>query len=150
MKVYLKTLTIDINGLFVWTLGSVIPVIQLIWALKKLFVSYLSITWIITRFLQFYCVIMSVDQYWVLSTYPAEKTRSRSLQSLLHFKLNRGEPPLLTYFVGWQGDQICCYQICGFISFLICLINYVWWRRWQRSEFTPEPEWLGWESWRPE
>ena len=36
----------DIKGLFVWTLGSVIRVIQLISTLKKLFVSYLSITWI--------------------------------------------------------------------------------------------------------
>ena len=36
----------DIKGLFGWTLGSVIRVIQLIWTLKKPFVSYLSITWI--------------------------------------------------------------------------------------------------------
>ena len=40
-------------------------------------------------------------------------------------------------------------QICGFISFLICLINHMWWRRWQSREFTPEPEWSGWGSWRP-
>ena len=36
----------DIKGLFGWTLGSVIRVIQLIGTPKKLFVSYLSITWI--------------------------------------------------------------------------------------------------------
>ena len=42
----------DIKGLFVWTLGSVIRVIQLISTLKKLFVSYLSITWIMTRWIQ--------------------------------------------------------------------------------------------------
>ena len=57
---------------------------------------------------------------------------------------------LLTYFVGWRGAQICCYQICGLISFLVCLIRHVWWRRWQRSEFTSEPEWLGWGGWRSE
>ena len=33
-------------GLFVWTLGSVIRVIRLIWTLKKTFVLYLSVTWI--------------------------------------------------------------------------------------------------------
>ena len=42
----------DIKGLFVWTLGSVIRVIQLMSTLKKLFVSYLSITWIMTRWIQ--------------------------------------------------------------------------------------------------
>ena len=36
----------DIKGLFGWILVSVIQVIQLIWTLKKPFVSYLSITWI--------------------------------------------------------------------------------------------------------
>ena len=45
--------------------------------------------------------------------------------------------------------NFCNYIFC-FISFLICLINHVWWRRWQRSEFTPEPEWSGWGSWKPE
>ena len=39
----------NIKGLFVWTLGSVI---QLISILKKLFVSYLSIAWIMTRWIQ--------------------------------------------------------------------------------------------------
>ena len=34
--------------------------------------------------------------------------------------------------------------------FLICLINHVQWRRGQRSEFTPDPEWSGWRIWRPE
>ena len=42
----------DIKSQFVWTLGSVIRVIQLISTLKKLFVSYLSITWIMTRWIQ--------------------------------------------------------------------------------------------------
>ena len=42
----------DIKGLFVWTLGSVIRVIQLISTLKKLFVSYLPITWIMTHWIQ--------------------------------------------------------------------------------------------------
>ena len=37
---------------FVWTLGSVIQVIQLISTLKKLFVSYLSITWIMNHWIQ--------------------------------------------------------------------------------------------------
>ena len=39
----------DIKGLFVWVLGSVIRVIQLISTLKKLFLSYPSITWIMTH-----------------------------------------------------------------------------------------------------
>ena len=42
----------DIKGLFVWTLGSVIRVLQLIWTLKKLFLSYLSITWTMTHWIQ--------------------------------------------------------------------------------------------------
>ena len=42
----------NINGLFVWTLGSVIRVIQLISTLKKLFVLYLTITQIITHWIQ--------------------------------------------------------------------------------------------------
>ena len=42
----------DIKGLFVWTLGSVIRVIQLMSTLKKLFVSYLSITWIMTHWMR--------------------------------------------------------------------------------------------------
>ena len=42
----------DMNGLFVWTLGSVIQVIQLISTLNKLFVSHLSITWIMTYWIQ--------------------------------------------------------------------------------------------------
>ena len=42
----------DIKGLFVWILGSVIRVIQLISTLKKLFVSYFSITWIMTHWTQ--------------------------------------------------------------------------------------------------
>ena len=41
-----------IKGLFVWTLGSVIRVIQLISTLKKLFVSCLSISWIMIHWLQ--------------------------------------------------------------------------------------------------
>ena len=46
--VYLKTHMMNIKGLFIWTLGSVIQVTQLISTRKKLFVSYLSITWIMT------------------------------------------------------------------------------------------------------
>ena len=46
--VYLKIHMMDIKGLFIRTLGSVIRVTQLISTLKKLFVSYLSITWIMT------------------------------------------------------------------------------------------------------
>ena len=42
----------DMNGLFVWTLGSVIQVIRLISTLNKLFVSHLSITWIMTYWIQ--------------------------------------------------------------------------------------------------
>ena len=42
----------DMKGLFVWTLGSVIQVIQLISTLNKLFVSHLSITWIMTYWIQ--------------------------------------------------------------------------------------------------
>ena len=42
----------DIKGLFVWTLGSVMRVIQLISILKKLFVSYFSITWIVAHWIQ--------------------------------------------------------------------------------------------------
>ena len=42
----------DIKVLFVWTLGSVTGVIQLIWKLKKPLVSYLSITWIMTHWIQ--------------------------------------------------------------------------------------------------
>ena len=42
----------DMNGLFVWTLGSVIQVIQLISTLNKLFVLHLSITWIMTYWIQ--------------------------------------------------------------------------------------------------
>ena len=38
--------------LFVWTLGSVIPVIQLISTLKKRFVSHFSITWVMTHWIQ--------------------------------------------------------------------------------------------------
>ena len=41
----------DIKGLFVWTLESVIRVIQLISTLKKLFLSYPSITWIMTHWI---------------------------------------------------------------------------------------------------
>ena len=43
---------LDIKGLFVWSLGSVIRVVQLISTLKKLFVSSLSITWIMTQWIQ--------------------------------------------------------------------------------------------------
>ena len=39
LKVYLKTHMMDIKGLFVWTLGSVMRVIQLISTLKALFLS---------------------------------------------------------------------------------------------------------------
>ena len=42
----------DTKGLFVWTLGSVIRMIKLISTLKKLFVSYLSITCIMTHWIQ--------------------------------------------------------------------------------------------------
>ena len=42
----------DMNGLFVWTLGSVIQVIQLISTLKELFISCFSITWIVTHWIQ--------------------------------------------------------------------------------------------------
>ena len=42
----------DIKGLFVWAVGYVIRVIQLISTLKKLIVSYLSIIWIMTNWIQ--------------------------------------------------------------------------------------------------
>ena len=42
----------DIKGLFVWTLGSVIRVIQLISTLKNLFVSHFSIALIRTHWIQ--------------------------------------------------------------------------------------------------
>ena len=42
----------DIKSLFVWTLRSMIRVIQLISTLKKLFLSYLSITWIMIHWVQ--------------------------------------------------------------------------------------------------
>ena len=42
----------DVKGLFVWALESVIRVIQLISTLTKLFLSYLSITWIMTHWIQ--------------------------------------------------------------------------------------------------
>ena len=42
----------DINDLFFWILESVIRVIQLVSAPKKLFVSYLSITWVTTHWIQ--------------------------------------------------------------------------------------------------
>ena len=65
----------DIKGLSVWTLGSVIRVIQLYSTLKKQFVSYPSITWIMphwvvmTGFLQlleslgsqFYLFLISIS-----------------------------------------------------------------------------------------
>ena len=41
----------NIKGLFVWTRESVIRVVQLISTQKKLFVSYLSITWIMTHWI---------------------------------------------------------------------------------------------------
>ena len=40
------------KGLLVWTPGLVVRVIQLIWTLEKTFVSYLSITWIVTHWIQ--------------------------------------------------------------------------------------------------
>ena len=52
----------DIKGLFVWTLGSVIRVIQLISTLKKLFVLYLSITWIMTDWIHGNNRILTVTQ----------------------------------------------------------------------------------------
>ena len=52
VNVYLKTNMMDINGQFVWTLGSVIREIQLISTLKKLFVLYLSVTWMTTHSIQ--------------------------------------------------------------------------------------------------
>ena len=42
----------DVKGLFVWALESVIRVIQLISTPTKLFLSYLSITWIMTHWIQ--------------------------------------------------------------------------------------------------
>ena len=54
--------------LFVWTLGSVIRVIQLILTLKKLFVSYLSITWIMTHWVQGNNRILSITRNtWITS-----------------------------------------------------------------------------------
>ena len=53
---------IDIKGLFVWSLESVILVIQLISTLKKLFVSYLSITWITTNWIQGNNRILTITQ----------------------------------------------------------------------------------------
>ena len=47
-----KTHMMDIKGLFVRTLGSMIQVIQLISTLKKLFVLYFSVTWIMTHWIQ--------------------------------------------------------------------------------------------------
>ena len=60
----------DIKGLFVWILGSVIRVIQLISTLKKLFVSYFSITWIMTHWTQGNIFLVSISftytsQNWV-------------------------------------------------------------------------------------
>ena len=52
LKFILKVHLMDIKCLFVWTLESVIQVIQLIWKLKKPFVSYLSITWIMIHSIQ--------------------------------------------------------------------------------------------------
>ena len=54
LKFILKAYMMNIKGLFVWTLGSVIRVIQLIWTwrLKKPFVSYLLITWIMAYWIQ--------------------------------------------------------------------------------------------------
>ena len=58
----------DIKCLFVWTLGSVIWVIQLILTLKKLFVSYLSITWIMTHWVQGNNRILSITRNtWITS-----------------------------------------------------------------------------------
>ena len=42
----------DIKCLFVWTLRSVIRLIQLISILKKLFASYLSITWVMAHWIR--------------------------------------------------------------------------------------------------
>ena len=38
----------DIEGLLVWTLGSLIRVIQLIWKLKKWFVTWIMTYWILS------------------------------------------------------------------------------------------------------
>ena len=71
----------DINGLFVWALGSVIRAIQLIWTLKKIFDLYLSVNWImmthwahsnnkiltITRitWITLFLFIPCLDQFWL-------------------------------------------------------------------------------------
>ena len=53
---------------FVWTLGSVIQVIQLISTLKKLFVSYLSITWIMNHWIQGNNRILTITRItWITS-----------------------------------------------------------------------------------
>ena len=52
----------DIKGLFVWTLGSVIRVIQLISTLKNLFVSHFSIALIRTHWIQGKIRILAVTR----------------------------------------------------------------------------------------
>ena len=60
----------DIQGLFVWTLGSVIRVIQLISTLKKLFVSYLSITGITTHWVQGNNRILTITRITWITRFP--------------------------------------------------------------------------------
>ena len=60
----------DIKGLFVWTLESVIRVIQLIWTLKKTFVSYLSITWIMTNWIQGDNRILTITRITWITRFP--------------------------------------------------------------------------------
>ena len=60
----------DIKGLFVWTLGSVIRVIQLISTLKKLFVSYLSITWIMIHWVQGNNRILTITRITSITRFP--------------------------------------------------------------------------------
>ena len=62
LKFILRLIWWIFKGLFVWTLGSVIRVIQLISTLKKLFVLYLSITWIMTDWIHGNNRILTVTQ----------------------------------------------------------------------------------------
>ena len=52
LKFILRLIWWTLRGLFVWNLGSVIRAIQVIATRKKRFVSYLSITWIMTHWIQ--------------------------------------------------------------------------------------------------
>ena len=77
----------DIKGVFVWTLGSVIRVIQLIGKLKKPFVLYLSITWpigsrVITWFLQWFGSLGSLafHLFLVLTSFAYTSRNSMSME----------------------------------------------------------------------